>query len=302
MTWQSPVASVSSLPSGSSPGEARIVLSTDTIYIWTGTAWVAATGGGGGSVAWGGITGTLSNQTDLQSALDAKAPTASPTFTGSTTFSALTATTVPYLNASKILTSSSVTPTELGYVSGVSSALQTQINAKAPTASPTFTGTVTLPTTNIPGLTASTAIIADGSKNLISSATTSTELGYVSGVTSAIQSQINGKLASAGTGLVEAVTGFIETATDKTYVLDQSAAYAYTINTLIIATASGTTTAAVKINGSSVTGISAVSVSSTPATGTASAANTVSIGDKVTLVLSSSSTPVDLAFTLKETR
>lgn len=31
------------------------------------------TGGGGGSGAWGGITGTLSDQTDLQSALDAKA-------------------------------------------------------------------------------------------------------------------------------------------------------------------------------------------------------------------------------------
>jgi hypothetical protein len=32
-------------------------------------------GGGGGSVSWGGITGTLSNQTDLQNALDAKANT-----------------------------------------------------------------------------------------------------------------------------------------------------------------------------------------------------------------------------------
>lgn len=31
---------------------------------------------------WGGIGGTLSNQTDLQAALDAKAPTANPTFTG----------------------------------------------------------------------------------------------------------------------------------------------------------------------------------------------------------------------------
>lgn len=37
---------------------------------------------GGGSSAWGGITGTLSVQTDLQTALDAKAPIASPTFTG----------------------------------------------------------------------------------------------------------------------------------------------------------------------------------------------------------------------------
>jgi len=35
------------------------------------TEWV--TGGGGGSAIWGGIAGTLSNQTDLQSALDAKA-------------------------------------------------------------------------------------------------------------------------------------------------------------------------------------------------------------------------------------
>lgn len=36
--------------------------------------------------------------------------------------------------------------TELSYVKGVTSAVQTQINAKAPTASPSFTGTVTLPT------------------------------------------------------------------------------------------------------------------------------------------------------------
>ena len=40
---------------------------------------------------------------------------------------------------------SGITPTELGYVSGVTSAIQTQITAKAPIASPTFTGTVTLP-------------------------------------------------------------------------------------------------------------------------------------------------------------
>lgn len=45
------------------------------------------------------------------------------------TFSTLTASTVPYLDAGKRLVSSSVTPTELGYVSGVTSAIQTQINA-----------------------------------------------------------------------------------------------------------------------------------------------------------------------------
>jgi hypothetical protein len=35
-------------------------------------AWAVVTGGGGGGVAWGAITGTLSDQTDLQNALNAK--------------------------------------------------------------------------------------------------------------------------------------------------------------------------------------------------------------------------------------
>ncbi len=55
-------------------------------------------------------------------------------------FNALTASTVPYLNASKNLVSSAVTPTELGYVSGVTSAIQTQINTKQGTLTLTTTG------------------------------------------------------------------------------------------------------------------------------------------------------------------
>ena len=38
-----------------------------------------------------------------------------------------------------------VSDTEIGYLNGVTSAIQTQIDAKAPLASPTFTGTVTVP-------------------------------------------------------------------------------------------------------------------------------------------------------------
>lgn len=45
-------------------------------------------------------------------------------------FKSTTATTVPYLDANKALVSSAVTPTELGYMSGVSSAIQTQLDAK----------------------------------------------------------------------------------------------------------------------------------------------------------------------------
>jgi len=48
-------------------------------------AAIAASGGGGGGGTWGSITGTLSSQTDLATALAAKAPLASPTFTGTPT-------------------------------------------------------------------------------------------------------------------------------------------------------------------------------------------------------------------------
>jgi hypothetical protein len=69
-----------------------------------------------------------------------------------------------------------LSPTELSYLDGVSSAIQTQLNAKAPSAGPTFTGTVVLP---------STTSIGDVS---------STELSYLDGVTSAIQTQLNAKI------------------------------------------------------------------------------------------------------------
>lgn len=47
-------------------------------YQWDGGWTVFAGGGGGGGAAWGSITGTLSDQTDLQAALDAKAPAGIP--------------------------------------------------------------------------------------------------------------------------------------------------------------------------------------------------------------------------------
>jgi hypothetical protein len=151
----------------------------------------------------------------IQAQINAKSPIASPTFTGTVTapdliLSSLTATTVPYLNGSKQFTSSAVTPTELGYLSGVTSAIQTQINAKAAIAGPTFTGTVTIPTLNVSGLTATTVPYLDGSKNLTSSAVTPTELGRLSGVTSAIQTQLDAKAPLASptfTGTLAAAAG-----------------------------------------------------------------------------------------------
>lgn len=72
------------------------------------------------------------------------------------------------------------TATEVNYLVGVTSGIQAQFTAKANTASPTFTGTVVLPSTTSIG------------------SVTDAEIGRLSGVTSPIQTQIDSKGAIAG--------------------------------------------------------------------------------------------------------
>lgn len=159
---------------------------------------------------------------------------------------------------------SDVTSTELGYLDGVTSAIQTQLDAKAPLNSPELTGVPLAPTATVgtnstqiattafvktavdniidgapeaydtlkeissyisshnseyeallditsnkqdkitggatsitsSNLTASRALVSNSSGKVAVSAVTSTELGYLDGVTSAIQTQLNGKQAS----------------------------------------------------------------------------------------------------------
>lgn len=75
----------------------------------------------------------------------------SPTFAGLTsdslTLNGLTGGRGVYLNGSNQLVSANVSNTEIDYLSGVTSSIQTQLDTKAPLASPTFTGTVTVPAT-----------------------------------------------------------------------------------------------------------------------------------------------------------
>lgn len=101
---------------------------------------------------------------------------------------------------------------------------------------------------------------------------------------------------------IEAITGLIESPSNKGYTLDLSAAYDYSIVSLTIQTASGTCTAKLTINGTDVTSISSVSVSSSETTATATAANSVAAGDTVKLIISSASSPADLQFTVKLAR
>ena len=72
--------------------------------------------------------------------------------------------------------------------------------------------------TAITGLTANRALISNGSGQVAVSAVTSTELGYLDGVTSNIQTQLNGKAASSHThGLVHSdlTTTLPDTTTDN---------------------------------------------------------------------------------------
>lgn len=105
----------------------------------------------------------------------------------------LTASRAVVSNGSGVLTTSSVTSTELGYLSGVTSNIQSQIDAVSVGS---LTGAIS--TVLNTDLSPSRAVISNVSGKIAVSAVTSTELGYVSGVTSAIQTQLGTKVAKAG--------------------------------------------------------------------------------------------------------
>jgi len=126
-----------------------------------------------------GVTSGVQAQIDAKlasaTAATTYAPLASPTLTGTVTLPESTSI-------------GNVSNVELGYVNGVTSGIQTQLDAKAPLAAPTFTGTVTLP---------ETTSIGDVS-NL--------EIGYLNGVTSGVQAQIDAKAPSAAPTFTGTVT------------------------------------------------------------------------------------------------
>jgi hypothetical protein len=178
--------------------------------------------------------------TDLTTDLAAKAPLANPTFTG--TVAGVTKTHVGLGNVDN--TSDADKP--------VSTAAQTALDLKAPLASPALTGTPTAPTATAGTNTtqvATTAFVTTAVSNLVDAApgaldtlnelaaainddasfastvttalgnkqdkvanVSDTEIGYLDGVTSAIQTQIDGKAATSHT---QNASTIITTVTDK---------------------------------------------------------------------------------------
>lgn len=162
--------------------------------------YVISSSASGGT--WGSITGTLSNQTDLQSALDAKQ-------------NALGYTPENVANKTDMVTGSEASSIKYLSVKGIYDwatglfATIANLALKSNIASPTFTGTVTTPAIVVSSETASRVAIIDATKN-VKSADTATypslmEFSYVKGVTSAIQTQLDAKAPTASptfTGIV----------------------------------------------------------------------------------------------------
>ena len=158
------------------------------------TASRAVISNASGKVAVSDVTDTELGYLDgVTSAIQTQINNKQATITGAATTiddTDLTASRAVISNASGKIAVSDVTDTELGYVSGVTSDIQTQLGGKQAT----ITGAAT--TIDDTDLTASRAVISNASGKVAVSAVTDTELGYVSGVTSAIQTQLGGKQAT----------------------------------------------------------------------------------------------------------
>jgi hypothetical protein len=136
------------------------------------------------------------------------------------------------LHASQVTNDSTVSGTN------VDNALDTLKTSKQDT----ITGAATTITSS--NLTASRAVVSDGSGKVAVSSATSTEVGYLSGVTSAIQTQINSKqgtLTLTTTGTSGAATLVGTTLNVPTYAGAGSGTSIQTITGAVTGLAAGTT-------------------------------------------------------------
>jgi hypothetical protein len=91
------VANFAALPVTGETGKIYITLDNNKVYRWTGSIYVEIAAN---NAVWGAITGTLSNQTDLQNALNAKQNTITLTTTGTSGASTLVGSTLNIPNYS----------------------------------------------------------------------------------------------------------------------------------------------------------------------------------------------------------
>lgn len=134
---------------------------------------------------------------------------------------ALTANKAVATNGSGALVAATTTDTELGYLSGVTSAIQTQLGLKAPLASPTFTGVVTAPSF-VGALTGNASTVTTnanltGPVTSVGNATTITAASVTSAMLAG--SIAVNKLVALGTGIIPFTdgSGFLTTTSGPVY-------------------------------------------------------------------------------------
>ncbi|MBS1984932.1 MAG: hypothetical protein JST16_12255 [Bdellovibrionales bacterium] len=188
----------------------------------------------------GGVAGKVSKTGDSMSG--ALQVGAAITSTGAVTGSGFnstgaTASRFAMFDGSKNVVSSAftTTDTEFGYLSGVTAVLQTQINAKATLANviakagDTMTGDLGLAGSQA---TAGRALFLDSSRRIASSAVTSSELAYLSGVTnslSPIAQALQGVTGTVLGGYLNGLTANVQTQVNNLKPLNVSVVSANTV-------------------------------------------------------------------------
>ena len=157
------------------------------------------------------------------------------------------------------------TTTELNYVDGVTSSIQSQIDTKSPIASPTFTGTVTIPTADINGGAVDGVVIggttaAAGSFTTVSATGNITVDGTVDGRDVATDgTKLDGIEASATADQTDAeIRAAVEAATDSNVFTDADHTKLDGIEALADVTDTTNVTAAGALMDSELTNLTAV--------------------------------------------
>lgn len=214
-------------PATGTTGKIYVDLATNKIYRWSGSVYIEVSAQVG--TTWGGITGTLSNQTDLQTALNGKQASLS-----GTGFVKISGTTISYDN-STYLTASTVlnavlTPYAVGANTAVTSSdtietaiekLQGQINARLSAnqsitlsgdASGSGTTSIAVTLANS-GVTAGTyrSVTVDAKGRVTAGTTPTTISGY--GITDFYSQVISGFVVGANSAVTSADT--LEVAIEK---------------------------------------------------------------------------------------
>ena len=162
-------SSKSSFPQTGETGKIYVDTTTNLTYRWGGSAYVEISP----SLALGETSSTAYRGDRGKTAYDHSQATGNPH------------------NLTLANLGINTTAAELNYVDGVTSNIQTQLNGKQ--ASITG-GASTITSSN---LTASRALVSNSSGKVTVSTVTSTELGYLDGVTSNIQTQLNNKASTS---------------------------------------------------------------------------------------------------------